>query len=257
LTNLTRSGSLTTPIVATSKESRTRPFALGLVCAMAAWAALDSATPAYADFTYQVDGFPPPSGNFFGFNNSAGSETEDDFVANSFQVVSGGTRLTSITFLTGFTGDGSPLFNNTSITAAIYTGSSLTDPNAGGGLKLISTTTVSVTDPGLDFITINLAAPVNLAVGQVFYAALLIRGVTGNMFPFVEDTDASDPSGPPLPLGRSFFDVGPTIGGSYNLNNTSNLTVLGGTNPVVGSGIQSAGNLVLRVNSVPSRRASS
>jgi hypothetical protein len=68
-----------------------------------------------------------------------------------------------------------------------------------------------------------------------------MRGVPGNQFPFNEDLDN--------PLGRSWFDVGPTQGGSYNVNNTSNARVFGATDhPVVPGGVQSPGNLILRVN---------
>jgi hypothetical protein len=49
-------------------------------------------------------------------------------------------------------------------------------------------------------------------------------------------------------LAQSFFDVGPNQGDPYDLDMTQNATVLGGTRPVVGAGVQSAANLVLRVN---------
>src|SRR5262249_60404849 len=68
-----------------------------------------------------------------------------------------------------------------------------------------------------------------------------MRGVPGNQFPFNEDLDN--------PLGRSWFDVGPTQGGAYNVNNTTNARVFGATNhPVVPGGVQDPGNLMLRVN---------
>jgi hypothetical protein len=78
-------------------------------------------------------------------------------------------------------------------------------------------------------------------VGQVYWAALLIRGVPGNQFPFSDDTDN--------PLGRSWFDVGPTQGGPFDVMDTSNARVFGATDhPVVPGNVQAAGNLILRVN---------
>ena len=243
--------SVSPSIAAATGRGRTGPLALAMICAVAALAMPGVATPARADFTYQLDSWPPPSGAYEIFNNSAtATDTEDDFVANSFTAQAGANRLTSITFLTGANGDGSAFFNNTSITIAIYLGSSLTNPSAGGGLTLISTTNTTLTDPGGDFVTLNLAAPVTVATGQIFYVGLLIRGVPGGAFPFASDFDFNNPGASAPFLGRSFFDVGPTMGAPYNLNNTANLTPLGGSHPVVGFA-QDAANLVLRVNAVP------
>jgi hypothetical protein len=192
-----------------------------------------------AQVTYQVESLAAGSAHEL-FNNSQGSETEDCWVANSFTVAAGGTRLNSLTFLVG-----SALTNQT-VTAAIYTGTSLTNPS--GLVRIVpSTTTVSVTSATNVFQTITLATPVDLSVGQIFYAALLIRSVPGTLFPY--SSDAQSP-GPPTPLGRSFFDVGPTQGAAYNLDVTTNATVLGGTHPVV-SVAQSPGNLALRVDASP------
>jgi hypothetical protein len=168
------------------------------------------------------------------FNNSAGPETEDNWVANSFQVAPGGEILTSISLELGET------YTNRPITVVIYTGSSLTDPHAGTGLHRVFTTDTTVTGTNGSFATIPVY--VTLPVGQVYWAAVLLRGVPATQFPFSTDSDA--------PRGRSWFDVGPTQGGVYNLDDTSRATVLGGTHPVVGGGVQAAGNLMLRVNTV-------
>jgi hypothetical protein len=194
---------------------------------------------ARAQVTYQIDGWPPATGNYEIFNNSAGTETEDDWVANSFQAVAGGNRLNSLSFAVG------NALTNRPVTIAIYTGTSLTNPS---GLTRIvpSTTNVNVTAAAGAVQTIPFATPVDLPVGQIFYAAILMRGVPGNLFPFTNDHFTPGPS-PPFQM-RSFFDVGPTQGGSYNLDNTANATLLGGTHPVVGGGVQSAANLVLRIN---------
>ena len=137
------------------------------------------------------------------------------------------------------------------MTVTLYTGSSLTNPQAGTGLSRIvsSTNSVAITGAAGSIQTIPLANPVDLLVGQVFYGAALIRGVPGTLFPF-----SSDAGETPVvtPLGHSFFDVGPTQGAAYDLDVTTNATVLGGSNPVV-TFAQSAGDLGLRVtaNAVP------
>ena len=197
---------------------------------------------ARAQVTYQLDGWPPATGNYEIFNNSQGTETEDDWVANSFTAVAGGNRLNSITFAVGSALSSRP------VTIAIYTGTSLTNPS---GLTRIvaSTTNVNVTAAAGALQTIPFAAPVDLPVGQVFYAAMLMRGVPGNLFPYTDDHFTVGAS-PPI-MNRSFFDVGPTQSAPYNLDSTSNATVLGGAHPVVGAGVQSASNLVLRVNGSP------
>lgn len=185
------------------------------------------AAAAQADVIYQLD-----SGSYSTrFNNSATTETEDNWVANSFQVVSGGNHLSSLTFQ-------ADTLNNQVIDAAIYEGNSVTDPS---GLVLISTTSTTLT-ASAGWNTIFLDKPVDLATGQIFYAALLLPNVQGGLFPFYEDTGSITPS------GRSFFDVGPTVSGTYDLLNTANATVLGGTHPLLGPGEQYAGNLSLRVN---------
>lgn len=198
---------------------------------------------ARAQVTYQLDGWPPADGSYEIFNNSQGTETEDDWVANSFQAQAGGNRLLSVNYVVG------SALTNIPVTVTIYTGTSLTNPS---GLSRVvsSTNTVNVTAAAGTVQTIPLANPVNLAVGQVFYAALLIRGVPGTLFPYVDDHFTGGTSTSPPFLMRSFFDVGPTQGAAYNLDNTANATLLGGPHPVVGGGVQSAANLALRVNGV-------
>ena len=193
-----------------------------------------------ADFLYslQTTGVVGSSG----FNNSQGSEAEDNFVANSFTVVTAGTHITAVSFLAE---DGN-ISANQPATVAIYTGSSLTNPQAGSGLVRVATGSTMLTaapaGTAQTQYTINLAQPVDLPVGQVFYAGLLLPDLT--TFPFATYAFST-------PLGRSFFDVGPTLGAPYNLDNTANLTVLGGTHPVVGANVQSPGNLVLWAVATP------
>ncbi len=189
---------------------------------------------------YQLDRWPPPSGDSWEiFNNSSQPtmETEDCWVANSFQAVDGANHITAISFRIG------QAFSNQPVMAAIYTGSSLTDP---AGLMRLghSTTSATISGAANSVQTITLATPVDLHTGQVFYAAVLLRGVPGSVFPFTSDADRTNPGASPLPLGRSFFDVGASQGASYDLDNTSRVTVLGGSHPVVGIA-QSASNLVL------------
>ena len=99
------------------------------------------ATPGIqAQVVYMNESLVPTNPNHEIFNNNIGGETEDNWVANSFVVVSGGTRLQSISFLLA------AALTNKPVTVAIYTGSSLTNPKASTGLSRIvaSTTTVSL-----------------------------------------------------------------------------------------------------------------
>jgi hypothetical protein len=184
----------------------------------------------FAGFVYQLD----DGSSEQNFNNSQGVETEDNWVANSFQVAAAAPTLQSISFLLSQT------YTNRAITALIYTGSSLTNPHAGTGLTLVSETDTTFSGTAGTFVTIPLATPLTLPAGQVYWAALLLRNLSGFEFPFNVDTDN--------PLGRSFFDVGPSQGAPYNVNNTTNARVLGATDhPVVPGGVQAPGNLMLRV----------
>jgi hypothetical protein len=164
------------------------------------------------------------------FNNSQTTETEDNWVANAFEVVDGGTRLLSIEYPLGET------FIDQPLTAIIYLGADISDPS---GLVRIQTTETAITGVMGSNATIMLDDPVDLNVGDVFYAAILIRNVTGNLFPFYNQGIS--------PQGHSFFDVGPKQGAPYDLDVTDNVTVLGGVHPVV-TIAQGAGNLFLRVN---------
>jgi hypothetical protein len=213
---------------------------------LAAWVLLLGGARARANMIYQVDKWPPPNHDLYEvFNNSATTETEDNWGANSYQAVAGGTRLTSFTFLANN-------MTNQRVSAVVYLGSSLTDPHAGGGLTRVETTNTTVTAHAGTFVTITLDTPVDLPAGQIFYAALLLPSVSGaTEAPFATDRDFNHPILSPPPLGRSFFDVGPTRGAPYNLDNTGHATVLGGRNPVVGV-VQDPGNLVLRVNATAS-----
>lgn len=199
--------------------------------------------PASADYMYALQSSGVVSNR--GFNNSQGTEAEDDFVANSFTVVPEGTHITAV----NFQAEAGSIAANQPAKVAIYDGSSLTDPHAGGGLVRVATgsTTLTATPPvgGPQIVytyTINLDQPVDLPVGQVFYAGLLLPNLTS--LPFTTWSFST-------PLGRSFFDVGPTLGAPYNLDNTANLTVLGGTHPVVGANVQNAGNLLLGAVATP------
>jgi hypothetical protein len=191
-----------------------------------------TAASARAQVLYQLD-----SGNGgLGFNNSFSLlDTEDNWVANSFQVVEGGTHLVSLIFLPGW------YYTDQPITALVYKGSDLNDPTAGSGLILLTQTDTTITGNSSGYVEITLDAPVDLDVGDVFYTALLMRKVPANQFPFVEDLSN--------PLGQSFFDVGPNGQDSdWDPNQGSgNITILGGSHPVIGGGIQRQGNLVLRV----------
>jgi len=91
----------------------------------------------------------------------------------------------------------------------------------------------------------------------VFYAAILIRNVPGNQFPFnLQQTGTI--------LGQSFWDVGPGIGpphmqtGPYDINNTSGATVNGSSRPDFQSvpAAQPPGNTWLRVRATDTPRIS-
>jgi hypothetical protein len=182
---------------------------------------------ARADVVYQLDDNTAQER----FNNSETDETEDNWVANAFQVVAGGTRLLSIDLGLGEN------FNNNPVTVAIYMGTSVTDPS---GLVRIATTDTTLTGAQGTLGNILLAAPVDLNEGDIFFAAVLLRNVPGTAFPFLNNTVN--------PHGQSFFDVGPQQGAPYDLDMTDNVVVLGATHSVVGANVQSPGNLILRVN---------
>jgi hypothetical protein len=183
---------------------------------------------------YQLDWSGP-------VNNSAGStDTEDNWVANSYTARSGGTHLASITLPIADT------FTNQPISALIYYGLDYTDPQAGPGLMLLSETDTTFSSTPGTLLTIKLTNPVDLNAGDNFYAAVLIPGVPANKYPFYIDTNRQ-PS-----IGQSFFDVGLTSGAPYDINQGSaNITPFGGNHPVVGTAVP-AGTLALWVNATTS-----
>ncbi len=186
------------------RQLRVRVFAVLVGVAFAALMSHASVARAQVHYTWDNGAFTER------FNDSEGVETEDNWVANAFQVVAGGQ------------------------------GFDLHDPTAGGGLVRLSTTETTINSVPGDLITITLDTPVDLNVDDIFYAAILIRQVDGAHFPFFNDGT--------IPLGYSFFDVGPVQGGDYDLDQTGNATVNGGFHPVVHSGVQSPGTTLIRAN---------
>ncbi len=183
-------------------------------------ATLTWAPTARAQIVYQYD-----SGIYTElFNNSEGVETEDNFVGNLFTVVAGGTRLLSFDL-----GVGRNVAPNTPISLVIYDST----------LARVHTTETTVTGAEGSIVNLALDNPVDFNEGDSFLAAVLIRMVPGDWFPFLNDGQS--------PHGFSYFDVGPQQGAPYDLDNLTNLTLLGDTHPVVGAGVQSPGDLFLRV----------
>jgi hypothetical protein len=187
------------------------------------------------------------------FNNSVGSEAEDNWVANSYTARGSGVHLVSISLPIGDN------FTNQPISAFIYQGFDLNDPTAGGGLVLLSQTSTTFTSTRGDILTIPLTSPVDLNAGDIFYAAVMIPGVPGGnsgLFPFYEDY-SKDSSLMTNALGRSFYDVGLGApgsgqGGTFDVTQqvSSNITVFGSVHPVLGGApgdVQDAGNLALWV----------
>jgi len=209
------------------RQLRVRVFAVLVGVAFAAL--MSHASVARAQVQYRWD-----NGAFTErFNNSEGTETEDNWVANAFQVVDGGTHIVSIEFPIGET------YTDLTVDAVIYQGFDLRDPTAGGGLVRLSTTETTITATQGSLVTITLDTPVDLNVDDIFYAALLVRQVDGAHFPWFNDGT--------IPLGYSFFDVGPAQGADYDLDQTGNATVNGGIHPVVHFA-QSPGTTLIRAN---------
>ncbi|HLJ96909.1 MAG TPA: hypothetical protein VKU02_27340 [Gemmataceae bacterium] len=225
------------------------PWGLGVRALCVCTALLFTGTFARAQTLYTLDW----AGQF---NDSAGNEPEDNWVANSFRAGSN-SNIVSITFPIGAT------FTNQPISAYIYQGFSLTDPTAGGGIILLGETDTTFSATPGDTVTITLNPPVPVGTGNIFYAAVMIPGVAPNIYPWIEDIGAGQGSGlgdalNTNPLGRSFFDVGPgpfdsvNGAGSFNVNNQNpaNITVFGGVHPLMGNApgdVQSPGNLALWV----------
>jgi hypothetical protein len=180
------------------------------------------------------------------FNNSINNpgDAEDNWVANSYTIANASyTHVVSISLPIAET------FSNQPISGLIYQGSDLYDPTAGSGLVLKSRTDTTFTSTPGTVVTITLDTPVDFNVGDIMYVAVLIPGVPSDKLPFFEDSGTGSGLGGLLqtkPLGRSFFDAGTTVSGAWDVNQGStNITVLGGTHPVLGPGINSPGNLAL------------
>ena len=180
------------------------------------------------------------------FNNSINNpgDTEDNWVANSFLLANATqTHIVSISLPIA------DAFTNQPISGLIYQGSDPSDPTAGGGLVLKSRTDTTFTSTPGTIVTITLDTPVDFNVGDIMYVAVMIPGVPSNKYPFFEDNGSGSGLGGLVqtkPLGRSFFDAGSTVSGAWDVNQGSdNITILGGTHPVLGPGINSPGNLAL------------
>jgi hypothetical protein len=212
-----------------------RSFYRSVLCAFVAL--LFTGTFARAQHMFQLDWGS-------GFNNSFGNtDIEDNWAANSFTISNADrTHVVSISL---------PLldtFNNQPISGLIYQGFDLLDPTAKGGLVLKSRTDTTFTSTPGTIVTITLDTPVDFTVGDIMYVAVMIPGVPANKFPFFEDENTTT-AGKALgtqPLGRSYFDVGLAPSAPWDAGQGSdNITVLGGTHPVLGPGVQYAGNLAL------------
>ncbi len=220
-----------------NRKSGRRCFYPSVLCALAALLVSSTLAHAQPNSFYYLDWTER-------FNNSAtSSDTQDNWVANSFTAGTN-SKIVSITIPIGET------FTNKPITALIYQGFDLYDPTAGGGLLLMAqqTTTFSSTVGVGNEVTVTFDNPVTLNSGDIFYAAVLIPAVGPSQYPFRNDASRV------IGNGRSFFDTGLTYGGAYDINqlpdNSANITTLGGTHPIVGPGIQSAGTLALWANGV-------
>lgn len=153
------------------------------------------------------------------FNNSANTDTEDNWVANSYTILKGGEQIVGITLPIG--GQTTDVFTNQPISALIYQGFDINDPTANGGLVLMQETDTTFSTTGPSVVTITLDTPVTFSVGDIMYAAVLIPAVPATIFPFNLDVGTGSGLGGLLqtqPLEQSFFDVGLTFGGPYNVN---------------------------------------
>jgi hypothetical protein len=215
-----------------------------LALALSVACLLSAGTLGQAQVQYKLDMYPDVGTELF--NNSFGPETEDNWVANSFQVVDGGTRLVSIEII-----NGQPLSNQPA-TVLIYSASDPMDPTS--LTDILQSTDTTLTAAAGTTLTILLDTPVDLNVDDIFYAAILLPTVPGTLFPFHLDFVFMHPELSPPFLGRSFFDVGPMIdvhqGGAFDPTMLPpNPTAMGANHPVVDMA-QDPGNLVLRVNAI-------
>jgi hypothetical protein len=186
---------------------------------------------AHAQGFYQLDWSGP-------INNSAGTtDTEDNWVSNSYTARSGATHIASISLPIADT------FTNHPISAFIYLGNDYTNPQV--GLTLLSETDMMFSSTPGTILTIKLSNPVDLNVGDNFYVAVLIPSVPPLTYPFYIDTSRTNAGGGAI---QSFFDVGLTMGAPFDVNQGSaNITPFGGMHPVVGMAVP-AGTLALWVN---------
>ncbi len=130
---------------------RRRSLYLNVVVVLTAL--LFTGTFARAQFLYNLDWAEH-------FNNSVGTETEDNWVANSYMVTNADRQhLVAISFPID------AVFTNQPISAFIYQGFDLLDPTAGGGLILLSQTDTTITTTVGDIVTITLNPDVFLGVG--------------------------------------------------------------------------------------------
>ena len=194
--------------------------------------------------TYQIDNGVTQQP----FNDTLYSEAEDNWNANVFTAAAGGTQLQSITFVTesinfsgASTGLNSGNLPNPNITAALYLGSPAT------GMTLVpgSVNTVPLNVPtGLQYVTVPLAAPQNIAAGQVFTAALLVDDVPNNIGVWLEDNSGSN--------ANSYFDddAGVPSGtvNTYNIASPNDPTPNGDNWGSSGSTNAYADTTLLRVN---------
>src|SRR6266849_6423723 len=141
------------------RQLRVRVFAVLVGVAFAAL--MSHASVARAQVQYRWD-----NGAFTErFNNSEGTETEDNWVANAFQVVDGGTHIVSIEFPIGET------YTDLTVDAVIYQGFDLRDPTAGGGLVRLSTTETTITATQGSLVTITLETPPSMAASIPWFTS--------------------------------------------------------------------------------------
>jgi hypothetical protein len=222
-------------------RSRQTSFCVSLLGAVALL--MSSETFAHAQHLFNLDWGEA-------FNNSANGEVEDNWVANSF-TISGTDRTHIVAIILPIFAT----FNNQPISALIYQGVDMNDPTQ--GLTLLQRTDTTITTTSGQIVTLTLDTPVDFNVGDIMYAAVLIPGIDppdannlSGVFPFYLDVGTGSGLGGLLqtqPLQQSFFDVGATMGGAWDPSQgVANITVMGGTHPVVGVA-QDPGNLALWV----------
>ncbi len=172
---------------------------------------------------------------FQGFNNSFGTEVEDNWVANVF-TTNLATQLNSIS-LTVNSALNSTNLPSPFITAALYTGS------PGTGLTLVpgSVNTVALNATSGQLVTVPFAVPQNMSAGQTFTAALLIKNVPGNVFPFQMASSGTNTN--------SYWDVSSPIGSVNTFDLVApHSPTLNGLNYPSNGPVNANGTTVIRVN---------